>query len=151
MRKVNLILLALAVYFLAAPLASAQGGSVEQEIKALGDQTVQAQLKGDIGFFEKYLADDYTAIYASGKLYTKAQDIESFKSGDVKFESIDVHERKIRVYGDTAVSVTLSSSKGTRSGKPFSSDYRTTRVWVKQKGNWKMVLFQTTAVAPASR
>jgi len=174
MRKVNFTLLALvAVSLLAAPLALGQGGNppastkesgqtsgkgmtaveqtgkgkggnVEQQIAALSDQAVQAYLKGDTSFFEKYLANDYTAIYASGQLYTKA---ESLRSGTLKYEAIDVHERKIRAYGDTAVVITLTSSKGTLSGKPFSGDYRNTLVWVKQKGGWKSVALQSTRVA----
>jgi ketosteroid isomerase-like protein len=130
MRKANPIVLALvATSLLAAPLALGQGGygtkggKAEEEIKTLSDQLAQAYLKGDTSFFEKYLADDYTAIYASGQPYTKA---ESLKPGAVKYESFDVREIKIRVYGHTAVVTSLTSAKGTiqREGKPFSGDYR---------------------------
>jgi 2-iminobutanoate/2-iminopropanoate deaminase len=141
-----------AVCLLVVPLAWSQGGNVEEQIAALDDQVLQAYLKADTSFLEKHLADDYAAIYAaSGKLYTKAQDIESITSGDLKYEAIDVRERKIRVYGDTAVVIRLVSSKGTRSGKPFSADFRTTGVWVKHKGNWKVVAFQATRVVSTSQ
>jgi len=156
MRKVNLMILTmLAIYLLAAPLALGRGGkgmtagTVQQQIAALADQVVQADLKGDTSFMEKYFADDYTAIYASGKLRTKAEDIESIKSGALKYEAIDVRERKIRVYGDTAVVILLVSAKGTRSGEPFSGDFCSTWIFVKQKGNWKKVAFQATRVAPS--
>jgi len=62
-----------------------------------------------------------------------------------------VRDSKIRVYGDTAVVTSLLFFKGTTSGKPFSGDVRSTRVWVKQKGNWKCVAFQVTRVAAASK
>ena len=66
MKKMSLVAVALvAVSLLAAPLASGQGGTVEQQIKTLSDQLSQAYVKGDTSFFEKYLADDYTGIYAS--------------------------------------------------------------------------------------
>lgn len=154
----NLIFLALvAIYLLAAPLASGQaektrkakGENVEEQIAALSDQVLQADLKADTGFMEKHFADDYTAIYSSGKLFTKAQDIERIKSGDLKYEALDVRERKIRIYGNTAVVILLVSSKGTLSGKPFSGDFRSTWIFVKQKGNWKKVAFQATRVAPS--
>jgi len=138
-----------AVCLLVVPLAWSQGGNVEQQIKTLQGQIVQAQLKADTNSYEKFLTDDYTAIYVSGKLYTKAQDIENFKSGALKYESIDVRELKIRAYGDSAVAISLVSSKGTYGGKPFSGDFRASRVWVKQKGNWKNVAFQVTQVAPS--
>ncbi len=149
MKKMSFVAVALvAISLLAAPLALGQGGSVEQQIKTLSDQLAQAYVKGDTSFFEKYLADDYTGIYASSQPYTKA---ESLKPGAFKFESFDMHEMKIRVYGDTAVVTSLTSAKGTINGKPFSGDFRTTRVWVKQKGGWKLVAFQSTQVPPASQ
>jgi ketosteroid isomerase-like protein len=160
MRKVNLIVLALvAICLLAAPLVlgqgtkggTAKGGNVEQQIAVLANQFTQAYLKADTGFMEKYFADELTAIHSDGKLSTKAQEISNIKSGTLKWESVDVHERKIRVYGNTAVVVALSSSKGTLGGKPYSGDYRTSQFWVKQKGDWQLVLLQITRVVPASQ
>jgi len=123
----------------------------EQQIATLSDQEIQAYLKADTGFMEKYFADDYTAIHGDSRLYTKAQEIENYKSGALKYESIDVRERKIRAYGDTAVVIWLVSSKGTYGGKSFSGDFRVTDVWVKQNGNWKFVAFQVTRVPPPSQ
>jgi len=147
-----------AVCLLVAALAWARGDygykkkeNVEQQIAALSDQVTQASLKGDTDFMEKYFADDYTATHNDGKLSTKAQEIENFKSGAFKLESDDLRERKIRVYGDTVVVIGLASAKGTLGGKPFSSDFRFTRIWVKQQGNWKSVAYQATRVVPASQ
>jgi uncharacterized protein (TIGR02246 family) len=140
-----------AVCLLVVPLAWSQAGNADQQIKKLTDQIIAAQLKADTNSYEKLLADDYTAIRGDGTLSTKAQEIENFKSGAVKYETADVRNSKIRVYGDTAVVTSLLFFKGTTSGKPFSGDVRSTRVWVKQKGNWKCVAFQVTRVASASK
>jgi hypothetical protein len=52
---------------------TAQGGgeNVEQQIKALHAQLMDATLKHDPGFLEKYLADDYMAIRNDGKVTTR--------------------------------------------------------------------------------
>ena len=151
MRKVTLSVLALVVVLLlAAPLALGQGGTVEQQISALSDQFIQAQLKDDTSFFEKYLGDDATIIHSDGTIWTKAQEIANLKSGTLKYESIETRERKIRVYGDTVVVTFLIFFKGVLGGKPYSGDNRRTMVWVKQKGNWKTVAYQVTRVVPAS-
>jgi ketosteroid isomerase-like protein len=126
--------------------AKGSGVSVEQEIRALEALRIEAILKGDTSFFEKYCADDYMAIRGDGKLSTKAQEIENFKAGTTKYESIDEHELKIRIYGDTAVANARSSIKATINGWPYSGDVRNTRVWVKQKGNWKLVTFHATRI-----
>ncbi len=160
MRKVNLIVLALvAIYLLAAPLAlgqgdktgKAKGGNVEEQIKALQAEVVQAQLKGDISALEKFYADDAMIVHGDGTLSTKAQEIANLKSGSQKYESISVHEQKIHTYGDTAVVNSESSVIATTSGKPYNGKTCSTRVWVKQKGNWKVVAYQVTRVAPASK
>jgi len=145
MRRMNRLALALvAVCLLAVPLALGQGGSAEQQISALSDQMIQAQLKADTSYFEKNYADDATIVHGNGKLFTKAQEIADLKSGSLKYESIDVRERKIHVYGDTVVVNFLISFKGVVGGKPFPGDLRRTVVWVKQKGNWKIVAYQVT-------
>jgi len=153
MRKVNLIVLALVaiIYLLVAPVAWAQGGNVEQEIKALLDQTIQANLKADASFFQKHYADDATIVHGDGKMYTKAQEIEDLKSGVLKYESDDVRDSKIRVYGNMAVVNALVSYKGLVHGKPYGGDVRRIWVWMKQKGSWKCVAYQVTRVAPASQ
>lgn len=125
------------------------GETAEQQIKALLGQLKQAILKSDTNFFEKYYADDYVAIHGNGNLTTKAEEIENFKSGATKYESIEVRGLKIRTYGDTVVVNALASIKATFKGEPYIGDVRNTRVWVKQNGNWKIVVFQTTRVAPA--
>jgi len=122
--------------------------NAQQEIKALQAQDVQAILKSDTSVMEKYYSDDYIAIHGDGKLTTKAREIENFKSGVTKYDSITVREAKIRIYGDTAVVNALASIRATFNGKAYTGDVRNTRVWVKQNGNWKLVLFQATRVAP---
>ena len=122
------------------------GGNDEQQIAALVVELDQAFGKADIGWLEKHFADEFTAIHSNGKLVNKAQEIDNVKTGNLKWATVDVHDRKINVIGDTAVVVTLASSTGTVGGNPYSGDFRTTEVWGKHKGNWKMVAFQSTRV-----
>jgi ketosteroid isomerase-like protein len=117
---------------------------------ALSDQLIQALLKDDTSFFEKYYADDAVIIRARGDQYTKAQEIEIFESGANKYESYNVYGRKIRTDEDPAIENVKASAKGLINQQPFSSDYFVTRVWVKQKGNWKLVMYQVTPIAGAS-
>jgi len=146
MRKVNLVVSALfSVWLLAAPLALAQGGNVEQQISALSEEMIQANLKGDTNFYQKYYADDATIVHGNGKLFMKDQEIADLKSGSLKYESIDVREKTIHVYGDTAVVHFLLTFKGLLNGQQFGPiNIRRTVVWVNQKGNWKVVAWQVT-------
>ncbi len=125
--------------------------NVEQQIRTLHDQGRQAALKGDAGFFEKYLAAGYFGIGGDGKLRTKAESVQDFKSGDIKYESIDERDVKVNTYGNTAVVNSLASVKLIANGKPVGGDYRATFVYVKQGGDWREVAFQSTPVAQEAR
>jgi ketosteroid isomerase-like protein len=157
MKKVSTIAAAvLAVCLLAVPLASARGrktpkaktGNAGEQIKALQARATEAQLKADTSFFQKYYADDIVVIHGTGAVYTKAQEIADLKSGSLKYESIEVRDRKVRIYGNTAVVNLLASAKGLLESKPFNADFRVTWIWVKLGGNWKCVSRQVTKIPP---
>ena len=130
--------------------AKDSGGSVELQIKTLHEQSRQAALKGDAGFLEKYLTDDYLGIGDDGRPITKDQNLQMLKSGAIKYEAIDERDVKVRVYGDTAIVSALASVKLTVDGKSIRGDHRATFVWVKQEGNWKEASFQATRIAPVT-
>ena len=124
-----------------------------QEVERLEEQARQAALKGDTGFVEKYAAADYVAILANGIPHGKVEEIESRRMGKVTYQTIDVHELKIRMYGNTAVCNSLATIAFTSEERGYKTsyynqhsfrEYRFTRVWVKQDGNWKLVSFQST-------
>jgi len=147
MKWKRIALTLITVSLLVVPLAWSQGGNAEQQIKTLIDQVYAAMLKEDSNALEKLYADDYTGVRGDGSVLTKAQEIEKYKSGAIKYETNDVQDLKIRVYGHTAVSTSLSSSKNMRDGQQHIGTTRNIRVWVKQNGNWKCVAYQTTRVS----
>jgi ketosteroid isomerase-like protein len=138
-----------AVCLLVVPLAWSQAGSAEEQIKALQAEFVTAITKGDTSFYQKYYADDAISVHGLGQVYTKAQEIADLKSGSLKYDSYTVRDQTIHIDGSTAVVVTLASGKGLLESKPFNQDFRTSYVWVKQKGNWKLVLRQVTRIPPS--
>ena len=143
--RIALVLITLSL--LVVPLAWSQGGSAEQQIRTATNDLMAAVLKADTDAMDKILADDYTGVRGDGSVLTKAQEIEKYKSGAIKYETNDVQDLKIRVYGHTAVSTSLSSSKNMRDGQQHIGTTRNIRVWVKQKGTWKCVAHQTTRVS----
>jgi hypothetical protein len=127
-----------------------EGGSVAEQIEKLSDEGREAALKGDVSFLENNTADDYTAIGGMGNVMSKSDAIQMRKSGDVKYSAIDVSDKKVRVYGDTAVLTATADLKGTVKDKDISGKYRIGQVWVKQGGKWKMAHMQSTKVQEGS-
>jgi len=116
-----------------------QRRSVEQAIRQLDHERIQAQTGADAVALDRIYADDFIGVGPSGTVRTKAQVISDFTSGDLKFQSITTDEVQVRVYENTAVETGLSTMIGQDKGKAVPRDTRFTRVWVKQQGSWRLV------------
>ena len=116
-----------------------QRSSVEQAIRQLDRERIQAQIGADAVALERIYADDFIGVGPSGTVRTKAQVISDFTAGDLKFQSITTDEVQVRVYENTAVETGLSTMVGQDKGKAVPRDTRFTRVWVKQQGRWRLV------------
>jgi len=127
-----------------------KGGSVAEQIEKLSGEGREAALKGDVSFLENNTADDYSAIGGMGNVMSKSDAIQMRKSGDVKYSSIDVSDKKVRVYGNSAVLTATADIKGTVKDKDISGKYRIGQVWVKQGGKWKIAHMQSTKVQEGS-
>jgi uncharacterized protein (TIGR02246 family) len=113
--------------------------SVEEAIRRLDNERIQAQIHADATALDRIYAADFIGVGPSGRVRTKAQVISDFTSGDLKFQSITTDEVQVRVYENTAVETGLSTMVGQDKGKAVPSDTRFTRVWVKQQGHWRLV------------
>jgi ketosteroid isomerase-like protein len=120
--------------------------TVEREILSLEEARNQAVLHGDATALDRTTSDDYTFITLRGELRTKSDILKGFASGSFHYDSRQISDLKVRVYGDTAVVTGRSVQKGMENGKDYSGDYRFTRVYVKEKGRWLTVALQTTLI-----
>ena len=116
-----------------------QRSSVEQAIRQLDRERIQAQIGADAVALDRIYSNDFIGVGPSGTVRTKAQVISDFTSGDLKFQSITTDEVQVRVYENTAVETGLSTMVGQDKGKAVPRDTRFTRVWVKQQGRWRLV------------
>jgi len=141
---VMLLVLALAV---PASMLAQQNSKAEKEVRAVLTEITEANMKGTgaVPIFEKYLADDYTRISDSGSVSTKADVLNGFKTGASTYQSLDLSDVKIRIYGKTAVVTGIVKGKGMTMGiSDTDIPDRFTRVFVKRDGIWKSVLYQNT-------
>jgi uncharacterized protein (TIGR02246 family) len=119
--------------------AGTQASSIEQAIKQLDGERIQAQVGADAAALDRIYADDFIGVGPSGTVRTKKQVISDFTSGTLKFQSITTDEVQVRVYENTAVETGLSTMNGKDKGTAVPSNTRFTRVWVKQQGRWRLV------------
>jgi uncharacterized protein (TIGR02246 family) len=117
-----------------------QTRSIEQLIRHLDQERIQAQINADAAALDRIYAPDFTGVGPSGAVRTKPQVISDFTSGALKFQSITTDEVQVRIYGNTAVETGRSTMTGQDRGKAVPRDNRFTRVWVKHQGHWRLVL-----------
>src|SRR5713226_2276980 len=124
---------------------SAGGGNAQQAVEKVDDEILDAARKGDAAVFEKILADNFIRIGGDGQMLTKAENVDLYKSGRLKWDTLDLKKRKVRMFGNTAIVTRENNVKGHMGSNEFSGTYRDTAVYVKMKnGQWQYVSFQTT-------
>ena len=119
--------------------AGTQRSNIEQVIRQLDGERIQAQIGADAAALDRIYADDFIGVGPSGTVRTKKQVILDFTSGDLKFQSITTDDVQVRVYGNTAVETGRSTMIGQDKNKVVPRDNRFTRVWVKLHGSWQLV------------
>ena len=115
-----------------------------REIVDMERQAREASLQRDHDFSQRTLAEDYVAITPLGQVTTKQDTVSARKSRQLRYDSIDVSDMVVRLYGDTAVVTARADVKGHQLGEDFSGPYRYTRVWVRRSGHWQAVSYQAT-------
>lgn len=137
--------LAVLLFFLLPAFAAAQGA--REEILAADARRFAAMVQGDQAALEGLLADDLTYTHSNGQLETRAQFLESLRSGTMRYLSAEPSGQEVRLYGDTAVVTGRAEIKASLQGQELVLSLRFTEVWVKSGGAWKLAAWQSTRIA----
>lgn len=117
------------------------------EIEQLEDAWRDAVLKSNSVALGALLAEDYTGITAKGAIQTKDQAVGSLRTGAFQLSSLNIFDRKIRVYGMTAVVTSSADLTGGKNDPSATGKYRYTRVYVRNpQGQWKIVSFEASRI-----
>jgi len=130
--------------------AAAAHATPEDDVKAAANQVRVAQIRADVQTLDGLFADDLSFIHASGALETKAEFLDSLKTGKRKLEAIDQEDVKLRLYDATTAVVTGKAHVRAVMGgtKKIDNNVRFEAVWVQVQGKWKMVSYQATIILP---
>jgi len=115
-------------------------GKAEEEIMKIEDQWVQSRAAKDPTVSKELLADDYLGANPTGQAQTKQQFIDAVTAGALFAGKAEMMDRKVRIYGDTAVST------GFVTGVVGVEKSRYIRVYVKRNNKWRLVASQGTRV-----
>ena len=105
-----------------------------------------AILKGDIKTLDRLWSDELLYTNQRGEIHTKAEHLAEFQSGGRKFDSFKHDDLRVHVYADMAVVNGRSASTVHDKGETSVGPRRYTNVWVKQGGQWRLVVHHVTDV-----
>jgi len=97
----------------------------------------------EVDVLERLITDDFLFIRRTGEVWDKKAFLENIEAGKL---ASDVREKdlKTRIYGNTAILTHIDSLK-TPNGAMV--EMIATRVFVKQRGFWKLASVQDTALS----
>jgi ketosteroid isomerase-like protein len=117
---------------------------MEEEILQVEKGFADAIVKNDPEAIGRFVADDWIIIDADGGIIDRERFLGVIKSGALTHEMMESDDMRVRVYGDSAVVTALTRTKGKFMGQEFSTQERSTDVFVKRDGQWRCVLTQLT-------
>ena len=120
-------------------IAKAQSSDTRQELIALEQNFNAALLSADWRAVERIYADDLVFTNADGSVTNKSDEVGAVKSGDIKFESIEMSDVKVQDLGDVAVLTGKLVERVRYKTTDLGGTYRFTDVWAKRNGLWQIV------------
>lgn len=125
----------------------AEKHETRHQIEHLEQVWRSAILHGNTSAMDALLADDYMAISPTGILQSKEQTLANLRAGNIHFTSLELSDRKIRIYGTTALVTSRAEVTGSGPDGDLSGSYRYTRVYVKDlRGVWRIVSFEASKI-----
>lgn len=117
------------------------------ELESLKTVWNEAHEHGDTDALEKLWAEDMEIVVPNMPVLTKADALRFARSGRMKFLSYRTSEIRVRVYGNAAVVTGRLQRTRSMNGQEISEDWRFTKMYVRETGQWRVVSFHASAAA----
>ena len=114
-------------------------GNAERELIAMEHKWIDVTVQGDADAFASFMAEEYVAVVANARIRSKAEWVEGVRSGGLKYESVELRNLKVRLYGDTAVVTGEYTQKATSGGQDYSARGAYANTWLKRRGRWQAI------------
>jgi hypothetical protein len=118
----------------------------EQEVARLANAWATSELHGDIVSLERTLADDFIGIGPLGFMLTKQEWLARHQSGDLRYDSFNLDEVKVRVYHEAAILTGRQTQDAAYRGNSINAQFRITLVFVQQQGQWQLASLHLCAI-----
>jgi ketosteroid isomerase-like protein len=125
--------------------AIATSDSMQQEVLKAEDAWRVARISQDLGFLERFYTPEVRIQGMDGGSLSKQEDIDMFRSGDLKPDFITHGPLEIRLLAKAVALVTgIDHLGGTYKGRYGTMFLRFTDVLLKRDGRWMLLVQQAT-------
>jgi len=99
------------------------------EILEQENRLYEAMKNSDLKDLDTLLHEDLLFIAPGGEILTKEKDLETYRSGLLKINSLDPEIKELQIMDDLAIVVLVVDLEGTYQAEHFKSRYRYIRFW----------------------
>ena len=129
----------------AKPVVWQKDSDRAKELTEVNSKLTQAYQEEDLPVLRDMLSDAHVHNNVFGSSMGKDQFLKDLEDGTLVFETYTTPELQWYIKGDVAIATGLIEAKAVRAGKPVpASTFRFTRVFSRENGKWKVLLFQNT-------
>ena len=122
-----------------------------RELQRLETVWNEAHEHGDADVLEALWADDMEVAVPKMPVMTKADVLKFARSGRMKFLSYKTSDIRVRVYDNAAVVTGRLQRTRSMNGQDISDDWRFTKTYVREAGQWRVVSFHASEAAQPQR
>ncbi len=110
----------------------------ERQVLDLCKNKFRWMIHDRVDSLEAVLDDRLKFIHSTGWIQTKQDLLSDVKSGKLNYESIEVSDMEVRVYGTAAIATGKGMFSGTNTGTPFVVNLLFTEVYILKNKAWQL-------------
>jgi ketosteroid isomerase-like protein len=99
----------------------------------------------DFDMLAKVYSDDYMLVRSDGSVLNKQGILRELRDG-LTFQSIELEQKKVRIYGTSAVLTGEGKTVSSRDGKEVRAHFRLVAVYAQKGDRLELVHFQSTSL-----
>lgn len=118
-----------------------------RDLQRLENVWNEAHEHGNADALDAVWADDMEIAVPKMPVMSKADALTFARSGRMKFLRYQTSDIHIHVYGDAAVVTGRLQRTRSMNGQEISDDWRFTKTYIRQAGQWRVVAFHSSEAA----
>lgn len=117
-----------------------------QQVIALENRLIAAMKTSNVQELDSLIADDLIFTAHNGMMFTKQDDLDAHRSGNITIFDITSSEQHIKIEADVAIVSVLMEISGSFFGNTEVGFFRFMRIWKAHPRGWQIIAAQSTQV-----